>query len=74
LCGVVVKPGVDMNWNKSIECRQPGCETRWVCSRAPDTVIYVTHMCCSTIFNVLASNRHQLSGFASLARHRGEHG
>jgi len=30
LCGLVVNPGVDSNM--AIKCRQPGCETQWVCS------------------------------------------
>ena len=31
LCGKVVNP-TDVNSNEAIECRQPGCETKWVCS------------------------------------------
>ena len=31
LCGKVVNP-IDVNSNEAIECRQPGCETKWVCS------------------------------------------
>ena len=38
LCGMVVNPGVDSN--KAIECRQPGCETRWVCYMALYTRMY----------------------------------
>ncbi len=45
LCGVVVNPGVDVNWNEpKVECRQPGCETRWVCSRVPDCDLCYSHV------------------------------
>ena len=29
-CGKVVNPGIDLSG--AIKCRQPGCETQWVCS------------------------------------------
>ena len=51
LCGTAVNLSVDSNG--AIECRQLGCETRWVSSTVlPNLIINLTHMFYSITFSV----------------------
>ena len=44
LCGKVVNLGVNSSLQKTIECRQPGCETQWVRSMVEKKLRLTHHL------------------------------